>query len=389
VSADAYEASLASYACRSGDSRGRRHAEPESASRNPYQRDRDRIIHSTAFRRLEYKTQVFVNHEGDHYRTRLTHSLEVAQIARSICRTMRLHEDLAEGVALAHDLGHTPFGHSGQDALNTVMTEYGGFEHNRQSLRIVESLESRYIGFPGLNLTYETREGLVKHHSPHDTPRNEDLAEYHLHEQASLEAQIGNLSDEIAYNNHDVDDGLRAGILQLDGLREVALFRMHLEAVEAEYSGVDERLKATETIRRMINFLILDVIRETRARLEQEDIRTLADVRVSRKALVGFSREVRQMNGELKKYLFRNMYHHYRVMRMATKAERVIRELFDAYMGHPAMLPDGIRQKAVSLGQEEGAVARKARVIADYIAGMTDRYALEEHDRLFNIHART
>ena len=360
MSADAYEAGLVAYACRSGESRGRRYPEAESQTRNPFQRDRDRIIHSTGFRRLEYKTQVFVNHEGDHYRTRL-----------------------------AHDLGHTPFGHSGQDALNSVMQAYGGFEHNRQSLRIVENLEKRYIAFPGLNLTYETREGLVKHHSPHDTPRNQDLAEYHLDEQSTLEAQIGNLSDEVAYNNHDVDDGLRAGILHLDGLREVELFRRHLDEVEAEYAGVDERLKATETIRRMINFLIMDVIRETRLRIEQAGIASLGDVRASGKPLVGFSREVRQMNGELKKYLFRNMYHHYRVMRMATKAERVVKDMFHAYMEHPAMLPEGGQHRIASAGAEGRDEGKKARVIADYIAGMTDRYALEEYDRLFNVHART
>lgn len=387
MNADTYEAGLAAYASRSSDSRGRRHAEPESATRNPFQRDRDRIIHSTAFRRLEYKTQVFVNHEGDHYRTRLTHSLEVAQIARSICRAMGLHEDLAEAVALAHDLGHTPFGHSGQDTLDGLMQSYGGFEHNRQSLRIVEHLERRYIGFAGLNLTYETREGLVKHHSPHDTPRNADLAEYHLDEQATLEAQIGNLSDEIAYNNHDVDDGLRAGILQMDELRDVALFRMHLEQVETEHPGVDLRLQVTETIRRMINFLIMDVIGETSRRLREQQIETLSDVRKSGKALVGFSREVRQMNGELKKFLFRNMYHHYRVMRMANKADRVISELFQAYMSHPEMLPARAWQRAGS--RQPQSESAKARMIADYIAGMTDRYALEEHDRLFNVHARS
>ncbi|MDQ6959474.1 MAG: dNTP triphosphohydrolase, partial [Mariprofundaceae bacterium] len=226
-----YETILTPYACRSELSRGRRYPEEGSLTRNMFQRDRDRIIHSTAFRRLEYKTQVFVNHEGDHYRTRLTHSIEVAQIARSICRTMKLHEDLAESVALAHDLGHTPFGHSGQDALDTAMKSYGGFEHNRQSLRVIEKLEHRYVKFPGLNLSFETREGIVKHTSPHDLPRVADLAEYRLDEQASIEAQIGNLADEIAYNNHDVDDGFRAGILDVEDLCRVPLFYMHYEKV--------------------------------------------------------------------------------------------------------------------------------------------------------------
>ena len=242
-----YESILAPYACRRGSSRGRVHDEPESPHRNPFQRDRDRIIHSTAFRRLEYKTQVFVNHEGDHYRTRLTHSIEVAQIARSICRSMHLHEDLAEAVALAHDLGHTPFGHSGQDALDDVMKPYGGFEHNRQSLRIVEELEHKYAAFHGLNLSYETREGIVKHHSSYDTPKNRDLAHYNLHEQPPLEAQIGNLADEIAYNNHDVDDGYRAGILSVKELKKLELFGSHYEQVEKSFPDVDERMKLNET----------------------------------------------------------------------------------------------------------------------------------------------
>ncbi len=382
---DRYESTLMDYACRSELSRGRRYDEPESASRNPFQRDRDRIIHSTAFRRLEYKTQVFVNHEGDHYRTRLTHSIEVAQIARSICRAMHLHEDLAEAVALAHDLGHTPFGHSGQDALNEVMKPYGGFEHNRQSLRVVESLEHRYAGFVGLNLSYETREGIVKHHSPHDIPKNSDLSEFNLHEQATLEAQIGNLADEIAYNNHDIDDGVRAGMLTLSGLKEIELFQVHYEEVEKEYAGIDERMAVTETVRRMINFLILDVIDETQRRIRQAEVRSLDDVRRSKEPLAGFSKPVRQMNGAMKRYLYRNMYKHYRVVRMASKAEQVIQEIFSAYMEKPEMLPTTQRQKL-----EEGAgPERRARIIADYIAGMTDRFALDEHDRLFNIHARS
>jgi len=355
--------------------------------RNPFQRDRDRIIHSTAFRRLEYKTQVFVNHEGDHYRTRLTHSIEVAQIARSICRAMNLHEDLAEAVALAHDLGHTPFGHSGQDVLNHLMRSFGGFEHNRQSLRIVEKLERRYASFPGLNLSYETREGLVKHQSPHDQPDASGLDAYHLHEQATLEAQIGNLSDEIAYNNHDVDDGLRAGMLSMEGLQEVAIFRMHQEAVERELPHIDARLKASETIRRMINFMIVDVIEETTRRIERYRIKTLDDVRQAPELLVGFSVPVAQMNEELKRYLFRHMYHHHRVVRMAAKAERVLRELFLAYMENPSMLPQGPCARILGTSGLKVSEQKKARIIADYIAGMTDRYALDEYDRLFNIHA--
>jgi len=381
---DAYEKGLATYACRSKYSRGRKYTEKESDTRNGFQRDRDRIIHSTAFRRLEYKTQVFVNHEGDHYRTRLTHSIEVAQIARSICRAMALHEDLAEAVALAHDLGHTPFGHSGQDALHSVMKPYGGFEHNRQSLRIVESLEIRYPDFAGLNLSYETREGMVKHHSPHDRPNNADLSDYHLSEQACLEAQIGNLADEIAYNNHDIDDGFRAGMLSVEGLRSVELFRIYHDQVVHRRPDIEEKFIVSETIREMINFLIVDVIDETTKRLVEADIKTLDDVRHAGQTLVGFSRSVRHMNGELKKYLFQNMYFHYRVVRMAAKAERVIQDIFNAYMLRPEMLPDGSREAAKTANE-----GKKARVIADYIAGMTDRYALDEHDRLFSVHTRT
>lgn len=380
-----YEERLCAYACRSSTSRGRRYAEEESSSRNAFQRDRDRIIHSTAFRRLEYKTQVFVNHEGDHYRTRLTHSIEVAQIARSICRAMALHEDLAEGVALAHDLGHTPFGHAGQDALDAVMKPYGGFEHNRQSLRIVETLERRYAAFSGLNLTYETREGIVKHRSPHDIPKNEDLAEYRLQEQATLEAQIANLADEIAYNNHDVDDGFRADMLQIDDLCGIELFGMHYREVRQLYPEIDDRLAVKETVRRMINFLILDVIEESHRRLNEESVTSLDDVRTAKTVLIGFSRHVRHMNGELKRYLYTQMYMHYRVARMGVKATRVIQEIFAAYMENPQMLPDTV---TASL-PEEVTEQKRARAIADYIAGMTDRFALDEHDRLFDIHART
>ncbi len=381
-----YEDTLAPYACHSAQSRGRRYVEAAAQNRSVFQRDRDRIIHCTGFRRLEYKTQVFVNHEGDHYRTRLTHSIEVAQIARSICRAMHLHEDLAEGVALAHDLGHTPFGHSGQDALDEVMKPYGGFEHNRQSLRVVEKLERRYAAFNGLNLSYEMREGIAKHASPHDLPKNADLAEYHLDEQATLEAQMGNLADEIAYNNHDVDDGFRAGILNLENLREVPLFSMHYEQISAELPDIPTHMAVQETIRRMINFLILDAIEETTARITEHRIQNLDDVRHCATPLVAFSKETRQMNAELKRFLFRNMYHHYRVVRMASKAGRVIQELFIAYMDNPAMLPPSTATARLKHAEND---TKKARVIADYIAGMTDRYALDEHNRLFDVYART
>jgi len=320
VAEHTYESTLAGYACRTACSRGRVHNEPESEHRNPYQRDRDRIIHSTAFRRLEYKTQVFVNHEGDHYRTRLTHSIEVAQIARSICRSMRLHEDLAEAVALAHDLGHTPFGHSGQDALNAVMEPYGGFEHNRQSLRIVEKLEHKYAAFTGLNLSYETREGIVKHHSAYDTPSNQDLAHFNLNEQPALEAQIGNLADEIAYNNHDIDDGYRAGMLSIDDLKQLELFGRFYAQVETQFPDVPERLKVNETVRHMINFLILDVVEETNRRIREANVKSFKDVRAASMPLVALSQKTRRMNGELKKLLYKKMYRHYRVARMANKA---------------------------------------------------------------------
>jgi dGTPase len=384
-----YESTLAPYACRTACSRGRVHNETESAHRNPYQRDRDRIIHSTAFRRLEYKTQVFVNHEGDHYRTRLTHSIEVAQIARSICRAMGLHEDLAEAVALAHDLGHTPFGHSGQDALDAVMQPYGGFEHNRQSLRIVERLEHKYAAFPGLNLTFETREGIVKHHSAHDSPKNADLACYDLGMQATLEAQIGNLADEIAYNNHDIDDGCRAGMLAVGDLLQLELFERFYCEVRGLFPDVPERLKLNETVRRMINFLIVDVIKETLRRLDDAHVQSLDDVRSAKPPLVGFSRPVRQMNGALKRYLHEHMYMNYRVARMASKARRVVSDIFVAYMENPAMLPESqqrdMEQRRAGRGHGP---ERQARIIADYIAGMTDRYALEEYERLFSVRAR-
>ncbi len=380
-----YESVLAPYACTSAESRGRRYEEPESAGRNVFQRDRDRIIHSTAFRRLEYKTQVFVNHEGDHYRTRLTHSIEVGQIAVSICRALRLHEDLAQAVALAHDLGHTPFGHSGQDALDAVMQPYGGFEHNRQSLRVVEKLEQRYAAFPGLNLSYEAREGIIKHASEYDAPVDAGLEEYHPEEQATLEAQIGNLADEIAYNNHDVDDGIRAGILRVCDLNETALFRRHHDEVMAAHPDLEERLATYEIVRRMINFLITDVVHETQRRLREAGVQSLADVRAARAPLVGFSSGVARMNDELKDFLFKNMYRNYRVARMAKKAERVIQQLFLAYMEEPAMLPAGPARKLAAVAGKD----RQARVVADYIAGMTDRYALEEYDRLFDLHART
>jgi len=357
----------------------------ETDNRNPFQRDRDRIIHSTAFRRLEYKTQVFVNHEGDHYRTRLTHSIEVAQIARSICRALALHEDLAESVALAHDLGHTPFGHSGQDALNEVMKPFGGFEHNRQSLRIVTKLERRYAAFPGLNLSYETLEGMIKHSSHYDQAPDGAAANFHPEEQPTMEAQIGNLADEIAYNNHDVDDGLRAGMLTIDGLRETMLFRHSHDAALQECGCCSERIMIHETVRRMINLLITDVIAETKRNLAQHNIQNLKNVRQHTENIVGFSDKIRECCLEIKHYLYHHMYHHYRVARMSNKATRIIQELFTAYQAHPLMLPPG---PSTRIDNNDDTTLR-ARVVADYIAGMTDRYALDEYDRLFASHCST
>jgi len=367
---------LAEYAVSPQASRGRRVAEDPPASRNEFQRDRDRIIHSTAFRRLEYKTQVFVNHEGDHFRTRLTHSLEVAQIARSIARVLRLNEDLTEAIALAHDLGHTPFGHAGQDALNECMRDQGGFEHNLQSLRIVDLLEQRYAAFDGLNLCFETREGILKHCSLKQAERLGEVGERFLRrERPSLEAQLANLADEIAYNNHDVDDGLRSGLLSLDQLRAVAIFRRQLDAVLAQFPAVAERRLIHETIRRMINALVTDLIRHSQANVDRVQPRTLSEVRGAEQ-LIAFSPEIRVEQHELKQFLSANLYRDYRVNRAAAKARRVVRDLFQAFSEEPQLLPPEFQAQY----QRDG-----ARAIADYVAGMTDRYAIREHRRLFAV----
>jgi dGTPase len=363
---------LAPWAAFDAASRGRRHAEASPSLRTAFQRDRDRIVHSTAFRRLEYKTQVFVNHEGDLFRTRLTHSIEVAQIARGICRVLALNEDLAEAVALAHDLGHTPFGHAGQDALNACMREHGGFEHNLQSLRIVDRLEERYAAFDGLNLSFETREGIVKHCSLDMARRLGDVGERFLAgRRPSLEAQVCNLADEIAYNNHDVDDGLRSGLITLEQLREVTLFRRHMAAVEAEHPALPGRRLIHETVRRMINTLVCDLVRNTAenvARHAPADIEALRDC----PPLAAFSPEVAAENRELKQFLRANLYHHYQVLRMTSKAQRIIGDLFAAFIDDPRLLPPQY--------QDAG---DQPRSVADYIAGMTDRYAMKEHQRLF------
>jgi len=367
---------LASYAAHSSKTRGRRHAEPSAAPRSEFQRDRDRIIHSTAFRRLEYKTQVFVNHEGDLFRTRLTHSLEVAQIGRTIARILNLNEDLVEAVALAHDLGHTPFGHAGQDALNACMREHGGFEHNLQSLRVVDLLEERYAEFDGLNLTFEAREGILKHCSLGNAEKLGDIGERFINrQQPSLEAQIANLADEIAYNNHDVDDGLRSGLITEEQLSEVQLFARHQGEVRSLYPALSGRRVVTETVRRMINTLIIDLVNTTRINIENSGVQTLADVRAA-PPLAAFSPALLDEHRELKRFLHRNLYRHYKVARMSSKAGRIISDLYTAFTGDARLLPPE-HQERESL---EG-----ARAVADYIAGMTDRYAIREHRRIFAV----
>jgi dGTPase len=367
---------LASYAARPEHSRGRRHAEDAPVGRSEFQRDRDRIIHSAAFRRLEYKTQVFVNHEGDLFRTRLTHSLEVAQIGRSVARSLRLNEDLTEAIALAHDLGHTPFGHAGQDALNTCMSQYGGFEHNLQSLRIVDLLEQRYALFDGLNLCFETREGILKHCSRKNAETAGDVGERFLNgNQPSLEAQLANLADEIAYNNHDVDDGLRSGLITIDELREVRLFARHLGEVETGFPGLKDRRLIHETVRRMINTLVIDLTRQSADNIRQAGIKTIEAIRAA-PPLITFSNVIREENQELKQFLRKNLYQHYQVLRMTNKAERVIQSLFTAFGDEARLLPAEYQARARG---------DKYRAIADYIAGMTDRYAIKEYRRLFSV----
>lgn len=366
---------LASYAV-SISVHGRKHAEPAPQGRSEFQRDRDRIIHSGAFRRLEYKTQVFVNHEGDLFRTRLTHSIEVAQIARSIARRLRLNEDLVEAVSLAHDLGHTPFGHAGQDALNACMKDHGGFEHNLQSLRVVDVLEERYAAFDGLNLCFETREGILKHCSTAHAAELGDVGERFLQNlRPSLEAQIANLADEIAYNNHDVDDGLRSGLVTLEQMSSVRLFARHLEEVRASYPDLAERRVVHETVRRMINALVTDLIAQTEQNIRKHAPDSVNDVRAV-PPIVAFSVEMHELNRELKAFLRTHLYRHYKVMRMTAKARRIIGDLFNVFYEDPRLLPPQFNPAAE---------AERSRAVADYIAGMTDRYAIREHRRIFAI----
>ena len=367
---------LASYAVSESNTRGRIVNEAPPSGRSEFQRDRDRIIHSKAFRRLEYKTQVFVNHEGDLFRTRLTHSLEVAQIARSIARNLRLNEDLVEAITLAHDLGHTPFGHAGQDALHQCMKAYGGFEHNLQSLRVVDILEERYAEFDGLNLCFETRAGILKHASRKNARNLGAVGErFLLNQRPSLEAQLANLADEIAYNNHDVDDGLRSGLVDLEQLQEIGIFSRHWSAVKQKYPALAGRRLIHETVRAMINTVATDLTVQSARNIENVGITDLADVYASA-PLIGFSPAVKKAQQELKRFLHEHLYLHYRVMRMSNKASHIIQRLFDAFSANARLLPDKHQQKFKQIGHQ---------AIADYIAGMTDRYAIKEYQRLFAV----
>jgi dGTPase len=369
---DSEDKLLSPLASRSKFSRGRKYPEPPHPYRAEFQRDRERIIHCRAFRRLEYKTQVFVNHEGDHYRTRLTHTIEVAQIARSIARALRLNEDLAEGIALAHDLGHTPFGHTGEHVLNDLLSVEGGFEHNRQSLRVVEVLEERYVGFSGLNLTWETREGIIKHSTSYDHP---EASEYAPEEMPSLEAQIIDYADEIAYNNHDLDDGLSSGMLELADVAKLSLWKEAMkQAGIQQFSQEGKKLAVSKIIRTIINMLVTDLIQTTEGNVITLGLAEHADVRTCGRKVVGFSGEIGAMNDELKNFLRKNLYRHYRVVRMGIKAEKVLRELFEIYSEYPEALPADYQRRMES--------EHAKRIIADYLAGMTDRYAMEEHQRL-------
>jgi dGTPase len=377
---------VAVYAVSEANSIGRRYGEARPSARSEFQRDRDRIVHCTAFRRLEYKTQVFVNHEGDLFRTRLTHSLEVGQIARSIARALRLNEDLAEAISLSHDLGHTPFGHAGQDALNACMKQYGGFEHNLQSLRTVDILEERYGAFDGLNLTFETREGILKHCSISDAQALGDLGRRFIDKsQPSLEAQICNLADEIAYNNHDVDDGLRSGLVSLEQLEGVTQFARHVGEARREYPAISGRRLIHETTRRMINAQVLDLIHHSSASIAAVAPTCLCDI-LRAPPLIAFSAAMAAENRELKHFLRDNLYRHYQVLRMTNKANRIISDLFSAFHGDPRLLPPQYQVRAAGpVPQAPWGPDAKARTVADYIAGMTDRYAMREHRRLFAV----
>ncbi|RKZ35108.1 deoxyguanosinetriphosphate triphosphohydrolase [bacterium] len=367
---------LVPYAVHNSQSRGRHYPEPRHPYRPPFERDRERIIHSTAFRRLQYKTQVFVNHEGDHYRTRMSHTLEVATVSRAIAQTLSLNIDLVEAIALAHDLGHTPFGHTGEEVLNELTESIGGFEHNRQSLRVVEYLELKYPDFPGLNLTYETREGIIRHSTRYDQPGERNLfTEDEV--LPALEAQVVNVADELAYTAHDIDDGLFSGVLEWEQLEKgFPLFKQVAEEVKKKYPEVNEEILRSMCIRNLINYLVIDVLEESNRRLSEENPKTLDDVRRTERPLIGFSGEIEDQLQYAGKFLYENMYRHYKVLRMATKARIIIENLFNAYMEEPKQLPRTSRLRLETDAKEQ--------VVADYIAGMTDRYAMQEYKKLFD-----
>ena len=386
---------LAPYACKPEESRGRLYPEPESATRTCFQRDRDRIIHTAAFRRLQYKTQVFVNHEGDYFRTRLTHSLEVSQVTRSVCRTLHLNEDLGEALALAHDLGHPPFGHAGEDALEEMMEPFGGFDHNAHSLRVVTRLEERYADFDGLNLTWETLEGLIKHNGPltggdGSPPVPRAIADYVAEHDLALdtfsgaEAQVAAVSDDIAYNNHDIEDGLRAELFTIDDLRDVPLVGPVLARVERAYPDLDRGRKIHEVVRTLIGEMVTDLLAETGRRLAAVTLKSSDDIPALGAPVASFSDTMRANDTALKQFLLDNMYRHYKLNRMTSKARRVVRELFALFLAEPDCLPTEWRQKAGPAESEETAL-----LVTDYIAGMTDRFALDEHRRLFDVQARS
>ena len=373
---------LASYAAIDEQSRGRRHPEPPPRFRTEFQRDRDRIIHSNAFRRLVYKTQVFVNHEGDLYRTRITHSLEVAQIGRTVARSLGINETLTEAICLAHDLGHTPFGHAGQDALNACMREYGGFEHNLQSLRVVDELEERYAEFSGLNLTFECREGVLKHCSAQNARLLGDVGERFLNRtQPGLEAQLANLADAIAYNNHDVDDGVRAGLIKVEELRDVRVFARFHSAVAERYPQTPPRRQLYETIRRMVDYLVSDLIMETKKNIVDSGVDSIQAVRAQSRPLVSLSDAVLDEHQELKRFLRAKLYNHPKVREVMDEAGSTLKELFDAYMDDPTRLPPE-HQSLVARAESDGGKPARARVVADYVAGMTDRFAYQERDKI-------
>ncbi len=390
---------LAPYACAPVDTRGRLAAEPESPTRSCFQRDRDRIVHSGGFRKLKYKTQVFVYHEGDYYRTRLTHSLEVAQIARSISRTLGLNEDLAEAVALAHDLGHTPFGHAGEEALNACMAPYGGFSHNDQTLRILTRLERRYAEFDGLNLTWETLEGVVKHNGPLLPTRAgttlpttiaafQGECDLELHTNPGAEAQVAALADDIAYNNHDIDDGLRAGLFTVEEVAELPLVGPVIREVMDRYPGLERSRLIHETVRRMINVMVSDLLAETRRRLAEHRPGSAAELRALSIPMISFTPTMWEAHGPVRAFLRQRMYRHFRVNREMSKCKRVVRGLFELFMNEPNTLPTEWQRDISARGGDTDATVR-ARHVADYIAGMTDRYALAEYGRLFDMDAKT